>query len=279
MKKAIFLVAFVIWGSISAVSPQADEKAAVRVPLENYIKGHETGDGEYMKKAFHTEGNLIFVRDGKYMTRSFAEYINAFDGKPAADEAKRKRWIEMVRVSGNAAIAKVILDYPTTYFVDYFALLKIGGEWKIVNKSFHAQPSSEKDKVASVVGDADKKAVSVPLESYTKVAETFDGKYFLQAFRPEAKILSFSNGKFEQSSVEQYAALYTGEPDEDKPKTSFEIIDMYGNAAIAKVNLDFPAVRFTDYMTLLKIDGEWKIVNKTFSTEQKKASSKAKRSQ
>ena len=59
---------------------QTDEKAAVRVPLENYIKGHATGDGEYMRKAFHTEGNLIFVRDGKVTNRSFAEYI----ARPAA---------------------------------------------------------------------------------------------------------------------------------------------------------------------------------------------------
>ena len=86
MKKALFLFAFVLCGLTVTSSAQTDEKAAVRVPVENYIKGHETGDGEYMKKAFHTEGNMIFVRDGKYMTRSFAEYIKGFTGKPAADE-------------------------------------------------------------------------------------------------------------------------------------------------------------------------------------------------
>jgi len=33
--------------------------------------------------------------------------------------------------------------------------------------------------------------------------------------------------------------------------------------------LDYPAVKFTDYMTLLKIDGEWKIINKTFYADAK----------
>jgi hypothetical protein len=33
--------------------------------------------------------------------------------------------------------------------------------------------------------------------------------------------------------------------------------------------LDYPQVKFTDYMSLLKIDGEWRIVNKTFYAEQK----------
>lgn len=132
---ALFL--FAVTGNIFA---QADEKAAVRVPLENYLKGHATGDGEFFRKAFHTEGNLIWIRDGKYTTRSFAEYIAGASGKPAADEAKRKRWIESVDIAGNAAVAKIILDYPTVMFVDYMSLLKINGEWKIINKSFYAEP-------------------------------------------------------------------------------------------------------------------------------------------
>jgi len=37
----------------------------------------------------------------------------------------------------------------------------------------------------------------------------------------------------------------------------------------AKIVLDYPAVKFTDYMTLLKIDDEWKIINKTFYDEPK----------
>ena len=142
MKHLAILFALFTLFAVGA-SAQTDEKAAVRVPLENYIKGHETGDGEYMKKAFHTEGNMIFVRDGKYMTRSFAEYIKGFTGKPAADEKDRKRSIEAIDVVGNAAVAKVILDYPTVKFTDYFTLLKIDGEWKIINKSFNAEPKTK----------------------------------------------------------------------------------------------------------------------------------------
>jgi hypothetical protein len=142
MKHLAILFALFTLFAVGA-SAQTDEKAAVRVPLENYIKGHETGDGEYMKKAFHTEGNMIFVRDGKYMTRPFAEYIKGFTGKPAADEKDRKRWIESIDLVGNAAVAKVILDYPTVKFTDYFTLLKIDGEWKIINKSFNAEQKTK----------------------------------------------------------------------------------------------------------------------------------------
>ncbi len=118
------------------------ESAAARIPLENYLQGHATGNAEYMRKAFHTEGNLIFIRDGKYTTLSFADYIARQSGKPAPDEDKRKRWIESVDVAGNSAVGKIILDYPSGKFVDYMTLLKINGEWKIINKSFYFEPKT-----------------------------------------------------------------------------------------------------------------------------------------
>jgi hypothetical protein len=142
MKKTA-LITFLISSFALATIAQTPEKDAVRIPLENYIKGHATGDGEYMRKAFHTEGNLIFIREGNFMTRSFADYIAGFTGKPAADEANRKRSIDAIDVSGNAAVAKIILDYPTTRFVDYMSLLKINGEWKIVTKIFYAEPKAK----------------------------------------------------------------------------------------------------------------------------------------
>ena len=143
MRSLILSFALLLCVFSIANSAQTNEKDAVRVPLENYLKGHATGDGEYMRKAFHAEGNLIFIRDGKYTTRSFADYIAGFTGKPAADESQRKRSIESIDVSGNAASAKIILDYPATRFVDYMSLLKVDGEWKIVNKIFYAEPKAK----------------------------------------------------------------------------------------------------------------------------------------
>ena len=142
MKKFVFIstLAFVL----TALSfGQNSEKDAVRVPLENYIKAHATGDPEFARKAFHSEGNMIWIRDGKYSSETFDSFIKrAFTGKPAADEEKRKdgRKIEAIDISGNAAVARIVLDYPSVKFVDYMTLLKINGEWKIVNKSFYAEP-------------------------------------------------------------------------------------------------------------------------------------------
>ena len=147
MKKYIVLFTLIGIAGLSygySVLADAKELAAARVPLENYLKGHETGNPEFMKKAFYTEGKLIFVRDGKYTTRTFEEYIAGMNGKPAADEANRKRWIESVDISGNSGIGKIILDYPDARFTDYMTLLKMDGEWKIVNKSFSVERRVQK---------------------------------------------------------------------------------------------------------------------------------------
>ena len=269
MKKIIFLL--LITGVFCMIA-SAQEKDAVRLPLENYLQGHASGNGEFHQKAFYPEARLLFVRDGKLAQRTSAEYIKGASGKPADDEAKRKRSIELIDVQGNAAIGKIILDYPSTYFVDYFALLKVGGEWKIVNKSFHAQPrANPSEKVVFNLTDEEKKAVAVPLENYIKAHASGDAEFIRKAFLAEAKVMFAADGKFNQWSVGEFAARFTGKPaaDEAKRKRSFEIIDVAGNAAIARVVLDYPTVKFTDYMTLLKIDGEWKIINKTFSSESK----------
>ena len=143
MKRELILVVLIFFTFAFAINAQTPEKDAVRIPLENYIKAHATGDPEYARKAFYKEGNMIWVRDGKYTVESFDAFIKrAFTGKPAADEEQRKdhRRIEAIDITGNAAVAKIVLDYPTVKFVDYMTLLKFDGEWKIINKSFYAEP-------------------------------------------------------------------------------------------------------------------------------------------
>lgn len=140
MRNMALLMVLLFAGYAGSAIAQSTEIDAVRVPLENYLKGHATGEGEFFKKAFHTEGNMVWIRDGKFTTRSFAEYIAGASGKPPSDEAKRKRSIEGIDIAGNAASAKIILDYPSVRFVDFMTLLKIDGEWKIVSKVFYAEP-------------------------------------------------------------------------------------------------------------------------------------------
>ena len=135
-------VAFLAAAWLPPAGAQDKEEAAVRQTLDYYLQGHATGNGEFFKKAFHPEAKLFWIREGQFATRTSAEFIAGANGKPAADERERKRSIESVDITGNAAIAKIVLDYPSGRFTDYMSLLKVDGEWKIVNKTFVVEPKA-----------------------------------------------------------------------------------------------------------------------------------------
>jgi hypothetical protein len=117
---------------------EADE-AAVREALEHYLQGHATGAGDHFRQAMHTGGTMYWVKDGTLATRPFPDYIAGAPGKPAEDESRRKRRIELVDITGDAAFGKIVLDYPGVTLTDYMTLLKVDGKWQIVAKAFTRQ--------------------------------------------------------------------------------------------------------------------------------------------
>jgi hypothetical protein len=138
------LVVLALAGTKSfAQVPSAEDEADVRAALQHYLNGHATGDPEEFRKAFHPDARMTFVRDGKVVITPISEYIARAPGKPAADEALRKRRITNVQVTGTAAIGRIELDYPSAFLVDYMTLLKDNGRWVIIAKSFNSAPKSQ----------------------------------------------------------------------------------------------------------------------------------------
>jgi hypothetical protein len=71
------------------------------------------------------------------------QYASNFSGKPAADEASRRRTIDHVAIAGDAAMVSATLVHGATTFTDYFVLLKINGEWRIANKVYSRRPTRQ----------------------------------------------------------------------------------------------------------------------------------------
>lgn len=116
----------------------ADEDG-VRSTVESYLRGHATGDPMHMRRAFLPTARIEGIREGQFTSWTLDAYCDLFPGKPADDEALRKRHIDMIEVSGTAAIAKATLVHGEVTFTDYFILLKDDGDWKIANKVYHGQ--------------------------------------------------------------------------------------------------------------------------------------------
>lgn len=94
-----------------------------------------------MRKSFVPTAHIEGVRGGAFTSWTVEEYTSRGTGKPAPDEASRRRTIDSVDVSGTAAMARATLVYGATTFTDYFVLLKVDGEWKIANKVYSSAPT------------------------------------------------------------------------------------------------------------------------------------------
>jgi hypothetical protein len=124
----------------AAAQAQPAVEAGPRGALELYIQGHATGNGDFWRQAFHKDARIEGIREGKLVSRTREEFAAGASGKPADDEARRQRRIVSVDVMDDAAFAKIELDYPKVKFTDYFTLLKVDGEWKIMSKVYHGDP-------------------------------------------------------------------------------------------------------------------------------------------
>jgi Putative lumazine-binding len=116
-----------------------DVNHPARRPLDAYIRGHQTGDGEVMRSAFYPTAHVEGVRNSAFSSWTVEEYVGRFAGSPAIDEADRVRTIDHLEVHGSVAMARMTLLHGATKFTDMFVLLEQDGEWRIANKAYHME--------------------------------------------------------------------------------------------------------------------------------------------
>ena len=123
-------------------------------------------------------------------------------------------------------------------------------------------------------GDSDEAAVRAAVEHYFEGQRTGRAEEAAKAFHPIARLIWIRDGAVTTRSLEEYLAGFGGRPAEDEARRSRRIahVEMAGSAAVARLELDYPDARITDFMTLLEVDGEWKIVHKSFHVQPKEAS-------
>ena len=114
----------------------------------------------------------------------------------------------------------------------------------------------------------DEAEVRAVINHYFRGHATGDPNEMRKAFHPTAHIEGIRDGKFVSWTAEQYASGFSGKPaaDEGSRRRTIDHVDVSGTAAMVSATLVHGATTFTDYFVLLKIDGEWKIANKVYSS-------------
>lgn len=126
---------------LAAPTPPIDP--AVLEPLQAYTAGHATGDPAHFRRAFLTTAHVEGVRDGEFVSWSLDDYCALFSGRPADDEASRRRRIDSIEVRGGVATATMTLRHGPDAFTDKFVLVRVDGRWFIANKVYERAPRSQ----------------------------------------------------------------------------------------------------------------------------------------
>ncbi|TCL72058.1 nuclear transport factor 2 family protein [Rhizobium sp. BK251] len=88
-----------------------------------------------------------------------------------------------------------------------------------------------------------------------------------KAFHPRAAIVGNYDGALEWLSRDEFIKAVAEEGGAEpgtQPYMDIQIIDIAGDAANVKVVDEFAGARFTDYLSLLKVDGRWAIIHKVY---------------
>ena len=107
-------------------------------------------------------------------------------------------------------------------------------------------------------------AVKQTLNYYLEGGTNNDFDMLKMAFHEDAT-MKYIRGEYKAvNAIEFFQGIMKSGPPQNR-KTSIEYVDISGPAAHARLRIDYPNFSFIDYMNLLKIDGEWKIVSKIFN--------------
>jgi Putative lumazine-binding len=121
--------------------------------------------------------------------------------------------------------------------------------------------------VAAVAQNQEEAAVRECLQNYM----SGQGDRMEKAFHPSAsmKYVDVQTKEFKDVPIADFIARVKANTNRTERKIEIVALNIEGTAAQAKIKIETDKVIMYDYMNLLKIDGQWKIVSKIFSRHDK----------
>ncbi|HEX6180627.1 MAG TPA: nuclear transport factor 2 family protein [Chitinophagaceae bacterium] len=115
--------------------------------------------------------------------------------------------------------------------------------------------------------NAEEAAVRECLQNYM----SGQGDRVEKAFHPSAtmKYIDAQTNEFKDVPIAEYIARVKSNTNRSERKIEIVSLNIEGTAAQAKIKIETGNLVLWDYMNMLKINGEWKIVSKIFSRQNK----------
>ena len=143
MKHLLLFLSILIFSSTA--SHAQSEIEGITATLTDYIEGSTGGQPDRLKQAFYEDLNLYATnKEGEMTIWSGKDYIlDTKEGKPTGEDG----WILSIDYENDAAVAKVKISHPQSKssYIDYFMLLKVKGQWKIIHKMYTREVSNKQE--------------------------------------------------------------------------------------------------------------------------------------
>ncbi len=114
-------------------------------------------------------------------------------------------------------------------------------------------------------------AITRTIEDYFNGMHNSDRRLIERAFHPDAVISGNFDGAYRRRTRDGFAEFVSTVPAPAKNGVPFDMtivaLDVTGDAAVVKVRDLYLNRYFVDYLTLLKSNGAWVIINKTYHHE------------
>ena len=112
------------------------EYDVIAAVVQHYIDGGRSGKGDDMKPAFHKDATIFGYAGADLFAGPIQQLFDWVDKNgPATGLQARIASIDLI---DTVATVRLELDNWIGYrYTDMFTLLKVDGEWKIMNKVFH----------------------------------------------------------------------------------------------------------------------------------------------
>ncbi len=124
---------------MSNVTTAVNDQDAIAKVVQHYIDGARSGKGDDMKPAFHKDATIFGYAGTDLFAGPIQQLFDWNDQNGAATGLNAR--IARIDLVDTVATVRLELDNWTgARFTDLFTLIKVDGEWKIMNKVFHLHP-------------------------------------------------------------------------------------------------------------------------------------------
>ncbi len=130
----------------TAPSKLSEFDAIARV-VQQYINGAKAGKGEDMKPAFHHDAT-IFGYVGADLFAGPIQKLYRWNDQNGPATNLQARIVSIDLIDTVATVRLELENWTGHRFTDLFTVLKVDGEWKIMNKVFHLHPAQTENEAA-----------------------------------------------------------------------------------------------------------------------------------